>query len=95
VAPQYEEELLVRSGIAGVMLVDDLVTRGTSGPGGNTERCDAEVVSDRPVVTAPVRKLVDLVQMRNRVSSHEAPPSIVAVPPRSNQKRDESLGCAA
>ena len=31
------------------------------------------MVPDRPVVAAPVRELVDLVQMRNRVSRHERP----------------------
>jgi hypothetical protein len=76
VASQHEEELLVCGGVALVVLVDDQVARSTGRPCGNTERRDAEVVSDRPVVTAPVRKLVDLVQMRNRVTSHE-PPSVV------------------
>ena len=73
VASQHEEELLVCGGVALVVLVDDQVARGMGSPSGNPERRDAEVVSDRPVVTAPVRELVDLVQMRNRVTSHETP----------------------
>jgi hypothetical protein len=65
------------------------------------------MVPDRPIVTADVRKFLDLVQMRNRVTSHGPP--IVAVrrgpakPSRrqasarsdvqsGRQARDESLG---
>jgi hypothetical protein len=59
------------------VLVDDQIARRTRCPSGSTESRDAEVMSDRPVETAPVRKLVDLVQMRNGVSSHQ-PLSIVA-----------------
>jgi hypothetical protein len=55
VASQHEEELLVCGGVALVVLVDDEVALGTRCPGGNTERRDAEMVSDRPVVAGLVR----------------------------------------
>jgi hypothetical protein len=38
-----------------------------------SERRDAEVEPDRPVETTPVDQFVDLVHIRNRVTSHETP----------------------
>ena len=72
-----EEELLVRRRVALVVLVDDQFARGTGRPRGGAERRDAEVVPDRPVVTAPVDQLVDLIQMRNRVTTHVMPLHVV------------------
>ena len=56
-------------------------------PSGRTERRDAKVMADRAVVAGPVRKLVDLVQMRNRVASHETPSlaAVPCVPPRPHR----------
>jgi hypothetical protein len=73
VASQHEEELLVCGRVALVVLVDDQVARGMGRPGGGTEGRNAEVVPDRPIETAPVGQLVDLIQMRNSVTSHETP----------------------
>src|SRR4029077_10289832 len=70
VAAEHEKELLVSGGVILVVLVNDEVTRRTGRPGSHSERRDAQMVSDRPVVTADVRKFLDLVQMRNRVTSH-------------------------
>src|SRR6266545_5536423 len=70
VAAQDEEQLLVCCRVALVVLVDDEVSRCMGSPGGHSERGDAQVVSDRPIVTACVVKFLDLVQMRNRVCSH-------------------------
>jgi hypothetical protein len=79
VAAHDEKELLVSGGIVLVVLVDDGVARRTGRPSGHPERRDAQVVPDRPVVTACVRKFLDLVQMRNRVTSH-GPPIVVVRP---------------
>src|SRR5262249_20877792 len=70
VAAQHEKELLVSGGVILVVLVDDEVARRMGRPGGHSERRYAQVVPDRPIVTADVRKFLDLVQMRNRIPSH-------------------------
>jgi hypothetical protein len=71
VASQHQEELVVCGRVALVVLVDDEVACGMTRPHGGTERRDAEVMPDRAVVTAHVDVLVDLVQMRDAVTSHE------------------------
>ena len=70
VAAQHEKELLVRGGVALVVLVDDEVSSCTRSPSSHSERRDTEVVSDRQIATAGVVKFLYPVQMRNRVSSH-------------------------
>ena len=56
VAAQHEKQLLVRGAVALVVLANDEVTRRAGRPGSRSERCDAQVVQDRPVVTACVRE---------------------------------------
>jgi hypothetical protein len=70
VPAQHEKELLVSGGVTLVVLVDDQVARRTGRPGSHSERRDAQAVPDRPVMTAYVGKFLDLVQMRNQVTSH-------------------------
>src|SRR5215831_15534996 len=84
VAAQHEKEFLVSGGVILVVLVYDEVTHSTGRPSSHSERRDAQVVSDRPIVTACVRKFLDLVQMRNRVTSHG--PTHRRRPPRRNQQ---------
>jgi hypothetical protein len=55
------------------VLIDDQVARGTARPRRGTERRDAEVVPDRPVETTHVDQFVDLVHLRDRVTSHQTP----------------------
>ena len=53
-------------------LLDDLIARRAGGPRRESERRDAQMVADRPVEgEAPVGQLVDLLQMRNRLPTHE------------------------
>jgi hypothetical protein len=55
-------------------LEQDLQARpGVARLGSRSERRNAEVVPDRPIVTARVRELLDLVQPRNRIPSHGLP----------------------
>src|SRR5262249_58112300 len=84
VAAHHKEELLVSGGVILVVLVDDKIACGAGCPGGHSERRDAQMVPDRPIVTACVRKLLDLVQMRNRVTSHEPHPSSPSAASRRN-----------
>ena len=70
VAAQHEKELLVSGGVVLVVLVDDGVARDMGRPSRHSERRDAQVVPDRPVVAPDVLELLDLVQMCNRVTSH-------------------------
>jgi hypothetical protein len=70
VAAQDEKEFLVSGGVVLVVLVDDGVARGVGSPSSHTERRDAQLVPDRPIVTACVLEFLDSVQMRNHVTSH-------------------------
>ena len=74
---QHEKEFLVSGWVVLVVLVDDAVTCSIGRPSSHSERCDPQVMSDRPIVAPCVCELLDLVQMRNRVTSHGPP--IVAV----------------
>jgi hypothetical protein len=70
VAAQHEKELLVSGGVVLIVLVDDEVAGSAGRPSSHSERGDAQVMSDRPIMTACVAEFLDLVQMRNRVNSH-------------------------
>lgn len=52
--PEHEKELRVSGGVVLVVLVNDEIARGMGGPGSRSERRNAQVVSDRPIVTARV-----------------------------------------
>jgi hypothetical protein len=47
------------------VLVDDEGARGTGRPSSYSKRRDAQVVANRPIVTACVAEFLDIVQMRN------------------------------
>ena len=65
------ELLLLVLGVGLVMLVDEPVARFARGPGVDAEGLDAEVVPDRPPRAAPVRDLLDLLEMYRREPAHE------------------------
>jgi hypothetical protein len=56
-------------------------------PRRHAERRDAQVMSDRPKVTAGVGEFLDLVQTRNRVSSHGLPLPVQCAPASRNAPR--------
>jgi hypothetical protein len=56
-----------------VILADDPLARGTRGPCVDSEGRDAEVMAYRPPGTAVVVDLVNLVQLRDRVTTHQDP----------------------
>ncbi len=64
---QDEVELLVRVRLRLVVLVDDPVACVVARPGVDTESRDAEVVSDGSPWLAPIGRLVDLFEVRDRV----------------------------
>src|SRR5262245_21610132 len=71
----HEVELLLpvsRVGRHLVVLVDDPVADGLSGPCVHAERLDAEVMANRPERDAAVVHLADLVQPRDAVRRHQA-----------------------
>src|SRR5207253_7197934 len=70
---QNDVKLLVRVRLRLVVLVDDPVARVTGRPRVDAEGRDAEVVPDGSPWTAPVVHLVDLVEVRDRVPTHETP----------------------
>jgi hypothetical protein len=70
VAAQHQEELLISGGVALVVLVDDALARRACRPSSHSKRRDAQVVSNRPIMTACVGEILDLVQLRDRVTSH-------------------------
>ena len=65
------ELLLLVLGVGLVMLVDEPVARFARGPGVDAEGLDAEVVPDRPPRAAPVRDLLDLLEVYRREPAHE------------------------
>jgi hypothetical protein len=60
--------LVLRVGL--VVLIDEPVARFPRGPGVDAEGLDAEVMPDRPPRTAPVRDLVDLLEVYRREPAH-------------------------
>ena len=84
-APHDEEKLLVGRRVAGVMEVDDQVTRGVADPRTGAERRDAQLEADGSVESACVGELLDLVQMRYCVTGQPTflPCAIPQATPRS------------
>ena len=65
------ELLLLVLGVGLVVLVDEPVARFARGPGVDAEGFNAEVVPDRPPRAAPIRDLLDLLEMHRREPAHE------------------------
>ena len=86
-----EVELLILVRL--VVLVDDPVARVVARPRVDAEGRDAEVVADGSPRTAPVVRFVDLVEVRDRVTTHKTP-SIVNFTraTRSRYRRSVSRG---
>src|SRR5688572_23749035 len=73
-AAYHEEQLLVGGRIARIVFVDHEVTGRAGRPHAGAECRKPQMEAYRPVVTACVVELLDLVQVRRLPTSHSGPP---------------------
>src|SRR5205807_8203297 len=92
--PQHDIQLLVRL-VRLVVLVDDSVARLTGGPRVDSEGRDAEVVPDGSPWFAPVVDLVDLVEVRDRATTHETSFTSSSLDTRRSLPGESANACAS
>src|SRR5690349_7817014 len=88
-AAQHEVQLLV-SVLFLVVLVDDPVARGMTGPRVDAERLDTEVVPHRTPSCAAVTDLLELIELHRRVRHHASPTSAVNAGSSRTRSKSES-----